>query len=285
MPPSLQVLTRAFSQQALSEQLFSGALLIFKAVPAMYDFCDVADALAQEVFGGCEPTTAQFDLDRATFSSKIDTLQKTVAKHPEAREVFLDALAHVGVDLEQTYWDKLFFRVSPHGSSYVGDRPKALKAHRDTWGSNVHQAVNWWAPIYPITMERTITFFPSYWNKPIQSNADIWDLEVIRAERRAGKPPSLPLVPEPLETAENELRILLEPGDLLAFSGAHLHASVLNTSGAARMSVETRTVNLDDIVANRAAPNLDGRAPRVAWSWFRHTRTDERLSDVVGVSS
>ncbi len=35
MPPSLQVLKKAASQQALSEQLFSGALLIFRAVPAM----------------------------------------------------------------------------------------------------------------------------------------------------------------------------------------------------------------------------------------------------------
>ncbi len=285
MPPSLQVLTKATSQRSLSEQLFGGALLIFKAVPAVYDFCDLVDELAQEVFGGLEPTTAQFDLDEATFSGKVDTLQKTVAKHPGARETFLEALAQVGVDVEQTYWDKLFFRVSPHGSDYTGDNPRALKAHRDTWGSNVYQAVNWWAPIYPLTAERTITFFPSYWDKPVQNSTDIWDLEVIRAERRAGEPPSLPLVPEPLETAENELRILLEPGDLLAFSGAHLHASVPNTSGAARFSVETRTVNSDDVTANRAAPNVDGRAPRTAWSWFRHTRSGERLSEVVGVSS
>lgn len=280
MPTSLHVLTRAASQRTLSEQLFGGALLIFKAVPAMYAFCDLADELAQEAFGELEPTTAQFDLDEETFNAKIDALQKTVAKHPEARNLFLEALAHVGVDTAQTYWDKLFFRVSPHGSAYTGDRPKALKAHRDTWGSNVYQAVNWWAPVYPITAERTITFFPSYWDKPIQNSTASWDLEVIREERRAGKPPSLPLVPEPLEPAEGELRIILEPGDLFAFSGAHLHASVPNTSGAARFSVETRTVNLDDVTAERAAPNVDGRAPRVAWSWFRHTQSNEALSEV-----
>ena len=285
MPPSLHVLTRAASQRTLSEQLFAGALLIFKAVPAMVDFCDLADELAQEVFGGLEPTTAQFNLDEKTFNAKIDALQKTVAKHSQARNLFLEALEHVGVDITQTYWDKLFFRVSPHGSGYTGDKPRALKAHRDTWGSNVYQAVNWWAPVYPITAERTITFFPSYWDKPIRNNTDIWDLEVIREERRAGKPPSLPLVPEPLEPAENELRIILEPGDLFAFSGAHLHASVPNTSGAARFSVETRTVNLGDVTAERTAPNVDGHAPRVAWSWFRHTQSNEKLSEVVEVSS
>jgi hypothetical protein len=78
-------------------------------------------------------------------------------------------------------------------------------------------------------------------------------------------------VPEPTERVDRsaELRIVIEPRDLLCFSGAHLHASVPNTSGQTRFSVEVRTVLLDDIVAGRGAPNLDGRAPRVPLEWFR----------------
>ena len=80
-----------------------------------------------------------------------------------------------------------------------------------------------------------------------------------------------PIVPEPTEppATDSELRMVVEPGDLLCFSGAHLHASVPNTSGEARHSVELRTVNLDDRERGRGAPDLDGRAPRVPLHWFR----------------
>jgi ectoine hydroxylase-related dioxygenase (phytanoyl-CoA dioxygenase family) len=68
---------------------------------------------------------------------------------------------------------------------------------------------------------------------------------------------------------ESELRLVIEPGDLLCFSGAHLHASVPNVSAETRCSVELRTVNIDDVARDRGAPDLDGRAPQVPLHWFR----------------
>ena len=65
------------------------------------------------------------------------------------------------------------------------------------------------------------------------------------------------------------MRVAIEPGDLLCFSGAHLHAGVPNHTGVARFSIETRTVDADDVAAGRGAPNVDGAAPRVAREWFR----------------
>jgi hypothetical protein len=79
-------------------------------------------------------------------------------------------------------------------------------------------------------------------------------------------------MPEPTATVDtaSELRPVIEPGDLLCFSGAHLHASVPNTSGVARFSVEVRTADAGDAAGGRGAPNVDGEAPRVAAGWFRH---------------
>jgi ectoine hydroxylase-related dioxygenase (phytanoyl-CoA dioxygenase family) len=90
----------------------------------------------------------------------------------------------------------------------------------------------------------------------------------------------MPVVPSPSEPVEanSELRIVIEPGDLLCFSGAHLHASVPNTSGATRFSVEVRTVSVDDVHAGRGAPNLDGRAPRTAWRWFTGITSNASLA-------
>jgi ectoine hydroxylase-related dioxygenase (phytanoyl-CoA dioxygenase family) len=76
----------------------------------------------------------------------------------------------------------------------------------------------------------------------------------------------------------SELRIIIEPGDLLCFSGAHLHASVPNVSERTRVSVELRTVNLDDFLRGRGAPDLDGHAPQVQLEWFRSIAGGSPLS-------
>jgi ectoine hydroxylase-related dioxygenase (phytanoyl-CoA dioxygenase family) len=75
--------------------------------------------------------------------------------------------------------------------------------------------------------------------------------------------------------------MIVEPGDLLCFSGAHLHASVPNTSGVTRFSLEARTVNVDDVASRRGAPNLDGQAPRIPLDWFHHIEDEVPLPEVM----
>ena len=64
---------------------------------------------------------------------------------------------------------------------------------------------------------------------------------------------------EALETMETkqDLRLVTEPGGLLIFSAAHMHATVPNTSGETRFSIDFRTVHLDDLAAETGAPNID----------------------------
>jgi len=98
----------------------------------------------------------------------------------------------------------------------------------------------------------------------------------VVARRRAGAP--VTLVPQPTEPVEvAELRVAIDPGDLLCFSGAHLHGGVPNRTGLARFSIETRTVDADDVAAGRGAPNVDGAAPRVAHEWFHRVADDTPL--------
>src|SRR5699024_5973495 len=148
--------------------------------------------------------------------------------------------------------------------------------HRDTWSSNVYAQTNWWAPIYPLTAERAIAFYPRYWDTPLSNTSSEWDLDEIRAGTS-----NAPLVPEPSEAVDtsDELRMVPEPGDVLCFSGAHLHASVPNASGVARISVEVRTADPEDTSGGRGAPNVDGSAPRVAADWFRHARDGTLLQN------
>jgi hypothetical protein len=142
----------------------------------------------------------------------------------------------------------------------------------------VYAQTNWWAPIYAISAGRTIAVYGEYWEKPLKNTSAGWDLEEIRSGRSTA-----PLVPEPTETVDtdSELRLVMEPGDLLCFSGAHLHASVPNSTGVARFSAEVRTVDAGDAANGRGAPNVDGEAPHVATDWFRHVVDDTPLTAVV----
>ena len=267
MKATVHVLSGALEDGVRCESVYGGDLLVFEKVTPMEEFCAYADALIREAFETDDPVRAQFELERGEYLSRVEALRKRFRKDDAAKELFLAALGHVGVDLRRTSWDSLYLRVSPHGEEHAGRRTAKLGFHRDTWSSNVYAQTNWWAPIYPITAGRTIAFYPDYWEKPLKNTSREWDLEEIRAGRS-----SAPVVPEPTETVDiaSELRPVIEPGDLLCYSGAHLHASVPNTTGVARFSVEVRTVDIGDAADGCGALNLDGEAPRLASGWFHH---------------
>jgi hypothetical protein len=248
--------------------VYEGSLLVFKDVGPLGELRGFADALIRDELGTTDPVRAQFEMDRDDYLARVGSLQKRFRGSEDARGLFLAVLDRVGVDLHQTLWDWLYLRVLPSGDEYASGRAAKLGVHRDTWSSNAYAQTNWWTPIYPITPGRGLAFYPDYWARPLENSSAGWDLEEVRDRRRAGEP--VDLVPRPVEPVDtsSEVRLAPEPGDLLCFSGAHLHASVPNTTGVARFSIEVRTVNAEDVAAGRGAPNVDGHAPRIASSWF-----------------
>lgn len=280
---AVQVLSKALDDELRRELIYGGDLLVFKNVEPMIKLCALTDNLIRKTLGTSDPVRSQFELEPNDYLARVGSLQSLYRGHEQARRLLLAVLEHVGVDLEQTYWDWLYLRVMPHGDGHADRRITKLGFHRDTWSSSVYSQTNWWAPIYPITWGRTIAFYPEYWSRPLANTSAEWDLEEIRAQKSGGTKAAIPLVPEPLEPPDttSELRLVIEPGDLLCFSGAHLHASVLNTTGVARFSVEVRTVDARDELRGRGAPNVDGKTPRVALDWFQHVSYKTSLRAIV----
>jgi hypothetical protein len=277
----VHVLSAPLDDERRRELVYGGDLLIFKRVEPMAEFCASTDGLIRDELGTQDPTRAQFEMGRDAYLAEIEALQKRFREHAEARRLFSAVLERVGVDLGRACWDWLYLRVLPSGEEYASGRAAKLGFHRDTWASNVYAQTNWWAPIYPITSDRSLAFYPNYWEKPLKNTSGGWDLEEVRARRRTGEP--VALVPEPAEPvdAASELRVVIEPGDLLCFSGAHLHASVPNWTDLARFSVEVRTVDAGDAALDRGAPNVDGEAPRVALNWFHRLHDGAPLTEVI----
>jgi len=265
---TLHVVPGALADECRSELIFRGDLLIFKDVPALAGLCFLVDSLIPETL--------------AELEASVDEVQRRFRTDSRVEQCVRAALEQVGVDPTVTCWDRLHLRVQlPSSRPGAGDAG-TLGVHRDTWSSNVYQQVNWWTPVRPITAERTIALYPAYWGARLANTSAGWDLDEIRSRRKAGIR-DVPLVPQPSEPVDTsaELRIVIEPGDLLSFSGAHLHASVPNSTPDPRLSVEVRTVNIDDVKLGRGAPNIDGAAPRVPIGWFRRMTDGTSLAALV----
>ena len=104
-------------------------------------------------------------------------------------------------------------------------------------------------------------FDPDNFDRAVTNSSDEFDYYRINTARlntasqtsreRQARPAALN------DTAVDELIVVPPPGAVMLFSGAQLHASIPNTSGAARFSVDFRTVDVADLLAGRGAPLVD----------------------------
>jgi len=280
----LQEFPHGLGDDERGELIYGGAILVFKQVPALTRLVRLCRQMLTDTFPGAAPVHAQtvFPVDR--YIPLVDDLQQRFNRDPEVKTLLCEALEHVGVVCSRTYWDRIHLRVVPYGGTHSGYQTRTLHHHRDTWASNVYQQVNWWTPVYTLTAERTIALYPRYWSTAIENSSASWDLTELRRAKQAAAAKHLsgfdyPVVARPLEPVDtsDELPVVIQPGDLLGFSAAHLHATVPNTTDVARFSIEFRTVSVEDFLWGRGAPNVDGRAPYVASSWFRHMLTGSGL--------
>jgi hypothetical protein len=158
--------------------------------------------------------------------------------------------------------------------------------HRDTWGTNLAAQINWWAPVWPITAGRTFAIHPGLWAAPIANNSGDFDLADVM-ERLRTAPQTLgpgQLAPRPTGAVESVggEPVVLDPGEIIAFSSAHAHVGVPNHTGLTRISLETRTISIADVRARRGAPDVDGHARWVAPGLFRRLSDGEPLNKILG---
>ena len=280
---SISHFNHPISDKERAERCFNGELLIFRNIPAMHELIEFTDNMISEALGGVAALEAQHHFLPEEFLQRTGSAQASFRNSQIAKDHFFKAIEQCGVDLNNTYYDYFPMRIVPFDKDYNGAEYGEIGQHRDTWGSNIYSQINWWAPIYELEEDRTIAVYPDYWDKPIANNTDTWShLEYIkkRKETPAEREVSYPSAPSPQVevNASNMIKVMLEPGDVLCFSSAHLHGSVPNTTEIPRYSVEMRTINKHDLAANRSAPNVDNAGEKQMYQWFRNISNKEKLS-------
>lgn len=283
MPLKLHISDQPHSDKDRAALVFNGAIVVYRQVDAVHRLVAYLKDRVWRGFAPEDPLTAERTLVGPTYRQTSMRLRKNIAADQETERLFRAVFLEVGCDLDALYWDHLKLRFQPSDSSLHTRYMRDLPAHRDTWGSNILAQINWWAPVWPVSKDCTITMFPDYWENPIENDTAGWSYLEFHRRKEEDPNTSYPMLPTcNTEPAPSQgVPVVVDPGDIIAFSGAHLHASVPNRTGMTRISTETRTVSILDLKAGRQAPNIDGHAEGVRYNWFSQVSSGETLSDSV----
>jgi hypothetical protein len=246
--------------------LFDGALLFDAATPASTALVQHAQDLIREAFAELDPQHAQEQLGVDAFIEIIAPLKTRFTNGDKTKELVRAYMESLGMDLRDTYFDVPRLRVVPHSEYLTSGVSYAYKAHRDQWYGGPFQQLNYWMPVWNVGPANAMAFYPLRWDRPCENSSGEFDYEEWTTVHRPAAQTQVttdtrkhPLPLEPLSESE-ELRYGAASGDVIIFAGAHLHATVPNSSGSTRFSLDFRTISLEDLERGRGAPNVDSAA-------------------------
>jgi len=269
------------------ERLFAGELFTFSPGINSAGLCSLARDMAEEAFAPHDPPVAQDSMEAEDYAKILADLKPRFIHHPKAKELIPGLLADLGCDLERTYFDVPRLRTMAHGEYMKVGLALQFHPHRDTWFSAPFAQLNWWLPVYEIESENSMAFHPRYFDAPIENSSSIYDYDVWTQTGRQQASQQVKeetrKQPEPLEQLELEpqVRVVTPVGGVLVFSAAQLHSTVPNTTDRTRFSIDFRTVNLDDLLDDRAAPNVDAACTGTTLRDFVRASDLEPLPDEV----
>jgi hypothetical protein len=289
-PPTIEYRKPPANSPALYAALYKGEIVRFSDQPSMGALVAFTRTFVEERLAPCPPVEIHRHLDRAALSTRLAEVQGEYARSAEVKRLWLGLFEAVGLDPADTARDRLRLRFQVHNEAV--DTPAWSRStatvgfHRDSWGTNLAAQVNWWAPVWPITAGRTFAIYPGLWDVPIPNNSADFDLADVMERLRTAPETVGPgqLAPRPTRTVDSAggVPVVLDPGEIIAFSSAHAHVGVPNHTGFTRISLETRTVSIGDVRAQRGTPNVDGEARWAAPGLFRRLSDGLPLSTILG---
>jgi Phytanoyl-CoA dioxygenase (PhyH) len=252
----------------LRQQLYTGNLVVLTRLQALSDFVDYTREELTELFKPYDPEHVHEHIDPPEMAKILGAWKPRFIHAERSRKLVRAIIQETGFSAGDTHYDLPKPRTSfPVGHLTTGVA-FAFPWHRDVWYSAPAQQINWWLPIFPVRDDNAMSFDPASFDRPVTNSSDTFDYYLNNASRlttatqvareRQARPAALNHKPG------QELVILPAPGQVLLFSGAQLHASIPNTSGRARFSVDFRTVDVPDLIAGRGAPLVDVRCTGTA---------------------
>jgi hypothetical protein len=278
---------------AFHDRIYAGDILRFEGIPALTELVSLTRTFLEDAFFPHAPPQMHEHLSHEAQVETFSACAREFGQLAEVKRLWQSVFQSVGLDPAAIARDRLRLRFQPHQppGQLIRRAPSTatIAFHRDTWGTNLYAQTNWWTPIYPISLGRTMALYPTLWSRAVRNSSAAFDLAKVIERRKTGGRNSITsdeAIPHLLEEVSPALGVpvVIDPGTVIAFSGAHAHAGVGNETGLTRISLETRTISIEDFRAGKGAHNIDGRAPWMAPGLFRRVADGTKLEDLVGMS-
>ncbi|MGQ0576444.1 MAG: hypothetical protein ACT4RN_19890 [Pseudonocardia sp.] len=273
----------AFDDAERRRRLFAGDVVVYTGVPEVAAFAAFTRTLVAEALHPDEPTAVHTRRDPAALADLLIDFKPRFIHHPESIAHVRRIVEALGGRAETTHADVPKLRTAfPAGGLSTGIA-YAFQPHRDTWYAAPGAQVNWWLPVWPVAQDNVMEFFPRGFATDVPNTSEDYNYYQANAWRGRIKDFSggtdvrvHPAPRVPLPDDEPRLTVVPPVGGVMLFSGDQLHASVPNTSGRTRYSIDFRTVDAADVREGRGAPCVDVACAGTALRDFR------RLSDGAG---
>ena len=192
--------------------------------------------------------------------------QKNIKESKLLLNKFSVFLENLSVNVNEILSDKITFRYSPKNKSKGIGLLKPAKAHRDTWASNIFHQINWWIPLHNVKENNSIYFIPKYFNQKVENNSKGWSFEKYKFSKNYSSTPF-----SNFKFKKGDIKsIYLEFGDILIFSGNHIHGSLLSNNK--RLNLETRTISDQDEYKFKIPKNIDSHSKVKKTAWFKYLK-------------
>lgn len=249
------------TNEELRAALYAGDMVMRSGLPAVTELVEFARDQLAALFAPHDPQMAHEHYAPAEMAALLGTWKPRFIHDQRSIRLVRQVTEQAGFTPEATYYDVPKPRTAfPVGHLNTGVA-FAFPWHRDIWYSAPGQQVNWWLPIFSLRPTNAISFDPSSFARPIPNDSETFDYYRHNAGRRhiaAQVSQEMQARPQAMgHQPASEVIVLPTPGTVLLFSGAQLHATIPNTSGRARYSIDFRTVDSRDLIAGNGAPMLD----------------------------
>jgi hypothetical protein len=278
-------LDSTLSDDARRERIFAGDIFIFSPTEHSKALIQHAREMIEDGFAPRDPEYAQFDMEVADFAALLGKLKPSFIHHPRSKKLVAQLIEELGGDPNKIYFDVPKMRSSTSDDYLTSGIALVFPPHRDTWYSAPFSQINYWTPIYPLAIDNGMVFYPKYFENGIKNNSEVYNYYNWNKTRATAhldlKGSAARVAPEakaPVDDAP-DARYIVQPGGLIMFSGAQLHASLPNRSGRTRFSIDFRAVHLDDVTEHKGAPNVDSACTGTALRDFLRCTDYARLPE------
>ena len=227
-----------------------GDIHIFRSTNSLEKIIAYSKKIIKNHFNGFPHVQkAQELIDIKDYVEIISKIKNDFTNSSETNEIVQDMLNKLNLKDEDIYFDKPKIRIVTYNKYLESGAGYVFKPHRDTWYAGPKSQLNFWFPIFDIDLNSTFAIYPNYWKKPVVNSSDNFDYETWKAKFRFTAKEHIksdtrnhPLALEEINTTE-EFRVDCNSGDLIVFSGSHMHGTIPNTSNKTRFSVDLRILS------------------------------------------